>query len=316
MAATAGSLVRGERRRLRRQESRTARPVEVKQVLCIRGGKRRDWTVLPAFEEGGRRGVWVGIKQHWLRQVLGAGRGALLWRGAVANLVAECVTAFHSADDGQASSHADTEGVAVDASVHRGRKRILDSDDEADLSAPAGGDAAASSHAEQPAGGRRPNCKRAHGGRRVKRGEFLNRDVRGMHLTFTVLRGPRLFVPVDGPWLQLILEHLAGRSGEPKRGEDATSVDFRALLQKTDRARVVWRGGLASASSHGSWMVRYLHTDGRCRAWSSGLAVPRRALSGEIYTSTEAEHAASQVLQRARRTWDRLDVSSLPRYDV
>ena len=292
------------------------RPVEVKEVLCIRGGKRRDWTVLPAFDHGGRSGVSVGIKQHWLMQVLGAGRGKQLWCGAVGNLVADCCSAFISEDNVMASCQALTAGVNVDASVQRGRKRILDSDDEAEGCAPASGDAAASSHAGKPARDGHPNRRRSNRLRRVKRGEFLNRDVRGMQLTFTMLRGPTLFVPVDGPWLQLIIDHLVGRRGEAKRGEGAASVNLAALLQKSDRGRVGWRRGSAAASSHGRWIVRYVNTDGKSKETSADLAVPRRALSGEIYTSTEAERAAAQVLQRARRTWDRLDASSLPRYDI
>ena len=44
--------------------------------------------------------------------------------------------------------------------------------------------------------------------------------------------------------------------------------------------------------------------------------MPRRALSGEFYTEEEALEAATQVLHRARKTWNERDRSDLARFKV
>ena len=38
-----------------------------------------------------------------------------------------------------------------------------------------------------------------------------------MDVNFTVAAGPKVFVPVDGPWLPMIVEHLAGRMNEEQQ---------------------------------------------------------------------------------------------------
>ena len=137
-----------------------------------------------------------------------------------------------------------------------------------------------------------------------------------MDLTFTVAAGPKVFVPVDGPWLPMIVEHLVGRKGEEKQkqyGDD----NFGSLLQDIDKGRVSWRTTAGSASSQGGWLLRYYAASkGKHRSTVAKLHVPRHGLSGEILATADVESAAAQVLRRARLMWNRLDESEGPRYVI
>ena len=56
--------------------------------------------------------------------------------------------------------------------------------------------------------------------------------------------------------------------------------------------------------------------DGRPFMQRAGFQVPRMGLSGELYTATEALHAAKQVLHLVKRTWNVRDRSDMARFDV
>ena len=144
-------------------------------------------------------------RAHWLFACLGAG-GRKAWSAAITNFLSECVAASHSSDDpGKASSQGDPEDEGVETPEKRGRKRVLDSDDEAEVGAASGGS------------GLRAKTKPLSPCRPHRRAEFVHAEVRGMDLTFMVTAGPKVFVPVDGPWLPMIVKHLVGRTGEDKQ---------------------------------------------------------------------------------------------------
>ena len=50
--------------------------------------------------------------------------------------------------------------------------------------------------------------------RGIPRGEFVNAKLRGMSLCFTVVSGPRVCVPIDGPWVDDMIQDMWSRRGE------------------------------------------------------------------------------------------------------
>ena len=299
-----GGMVHKERRRLRKQPSLTLRPVEVAEMRCIRGGRGRDWVLLPCVDVSGRPCVQLTTGSQWLRHCLGVRRGRRRHvAGVVRGLMVECMNAFESShESGQC-------GAPGPAKAPPPRKRILDSDDEADLAPdgvePRGG--GKSGQARNP----RSQLPKA---RRSKRGEFVTLTVRGMKLTFTVLPGRRMHVPVEeGKSLQMIIEHIA--SCAPKEGVEE-SPDFAALLKDSERTFIGWRGAKHDSKFHGKWYFRYEGPDGCTRTLGAGFQVPRRSLSGEIYTALEALRAAEQVLLRVKKTWNEHDHSDRARFDL
>ena len=100
----------------------------------------------------------------------------------------------------------------------------------------------------------------------------MNREVRGMELTFTVLKKRKLLVPTDGPSLNLIVEHLGGRKGEARRKAEET-VMFVPDIEECDHGRVRWCR-CPSALSHGRFSVEYLDDSGKRRGTTAGLNVP------------------------------------------
>ena len=135
-----------------------------------------------------------------------------------------------------------------------------------------------------------------------------------MKLTFTVLPGRKMYVPVEGQWLQLILEHIARLT--PQGGGAQSNAAIAALLLKSDRPRIGWRAASCDSKYHGKWYMRCQAQDGTTHMQSAGFQVPRRALSGELYTASEALHAAKQVLHLVKRSWNEQDLSDLARFDV
>ena len=300
----ASSLVRGERRRLRRQPSLTLRPVEVAQRPCIRGCRRRDWTLLPCVDVRGRDCVQLTTGAPWLQHCLGVRRQRGPWRGVVRSLVVDCMNAFESSRE---SGPCDAAGEQSKPSQPPpGRKRILDSDDEAELP-PIGVE-------PRMGGGRRTKNPRTQQpkGRRSKHGEFVTVTVRGMQLTFTVLSGRKMYVPTEGHWLELMITHIANAAQQ-----DAVEPgpDFAALLHQSDRPHIGWRAARHGSQCHGNWYMRY-QGEASSHVERRGFQVPRRALSGEIYTESEALDGAKQVLHRVKKTWNERDTSDLARFDV
>ena len=113
----------------------------------------------------------------------------------------DCLNAFESCRE---SGHGDAAEEKNKASSQPppGRKQILDSDDEAELT-PQRLRATGRGRAQDKTS-RTPESK----GRRSKHGEFVNLEICGMKLTFTELHGRKMYVPVEGQSLQLILEHI------------------------------------------------------------------------------------------------------------
>ena len=134
-----------------------------------------------------------------------------------------------------------------------------------------------------------------------------------MKLTFTVLPGRKMYVPAQGRWLQLIIEHIANLA--PQHGVEP-SPDFAALLHKSDRPHIGWRSSRREATFHGNWYMRCQAQDGTTHVHRRGFQVPRRALSGELYTASEALHAAKQVLHLVKKSWNERDLSGRARFDV
>ena len=134
-----------------------------------------------------------------------------------------------------------------------------------------------------------------------------------MKLTFTVLRGRKMYVPVEGGWLQLIIEHIANLA--PQGGVES-GPDFAALLLKSERPRIGWRAARHDSKYHGNWYIRCQTQDGKTHVQRAGFQVPRRALTGEFYTASEVLRAAKQVLHLAKKSWNERGLSGLARFDV
>ena len=126
-----GGMLHGERRRLHRQPSLTVRPVELAHRRRIRGYRGRDWALLPCTELQGRDCVQLSVGSSWLQHCLGVRRQRGSWRGVVRSLMVDCLHAFESCRE---SGQCDATGEHSKASQPPpGRKRVLDSDDEAEL---------------------------------------------------------------------------------------------------------------------------------------------------------------------------------------
>ena len=50
--------------------------------------------------------------------------------------------------------------------------------------------------------------------RRPRRVEFVNRRVRGFDFCFTVMPGPRVLVPVEGPWVERMIVDVLPKATE------------------------------------------------------------------------------------------------------
>ena len=81
-----------------------------------------------------------------------------------------------------------------------------------------------------------------------------------------------------------------------------------------DVRRLIWRR--CSAHGSGSWAVRYVDSFGQMRVSTKGLQVPRMSLGGEAFSEEDAHAAALQVMKKAKREWNRLDLSDEDRFDV
>ena len=136
-------------------------------------------------------------------------------------------------------------------------------------------------------------------------------EIRGFVLTFTVLSGPKILVPLENSAIQKIVDDLLPRKGEAKA---SSQVDdgVKGNLTEEDSGRIQWR--CPSRGAPGFWTIRYLDANGERLSTCAGLRVPLLSLAGERLTSEEYVRAALQVLRRARREWDRLDQSDAARY--
>ena len=305
------------RRRLRRNASASDEPFEMSRLLCVRGAVRKSWMILPVETISGQECVSISCGSVWLMHVLCGKRRGNDYVAAVVNFVHECADIFASTRVSRLPAGMDqgsgcpagleplTDAASSQApAAKRGRDRILDSDDERDV--------AAGQVVPAPAAPRRRG--KGNGQRRVKRGEFINITIRGFQLMFTVKVGPKIMVPVECPGLQLIVNDLRPRAHEQRLRATASEDPIKKQMTELDRGRLIWRR--PTASSPGCWSVRYHNMLGQLRTFSKNLQVPRVSLDGERLSPEEELRAALQVMKKARREWNRLDLSTEDRFVV
>ena len=314
-----GRLRCAARRRLRRNVSKDGgRAVEVARVLAIRGGVRKTWMVLPMEQVAGRDCVSLSSTSGWIMHLLDGCRRSTQFQGALANFVRECAATFDAARTAQgssASSHAPLQDGADGAMPPlqdgadsgqaprraAGRGRFMDSDDEAEVKAAA---------VRVPLAKAKPvkQSKR-------RKGEFANLTVKEIPMTFTVTKGPRILLPADELTLERIVEHLMPRRGEPKQAaSQAGGGSVKPLVNALDKGRIWWRSSTWRAT--GAWTIRYKGAGGEVHKTCAGLRVPTESLSGDTLDPADYQKAIGQVLNKARREWNRLDCSEHTRYQV
>ena len=65
-----------------------------------------------------------------------------------------------------------------------------------------------------------------------------------MEFCYTIGVGPRVFIPINGPWVENMVQDLLSRRDEVRKREDeAVSQDGgpRPLLTDADKGRISWR---------------------------------------------------------------------------
>ena len=166
---------------------------------------------------------------------------------------------------------------------------------------------------EQAPPKKQPRRRRMRG---AKRGEFLTLEIRGKPVTYTVMTGPRIVVPVDGPWIQHLIADLLPRAGEEEKiGAQASSqICGKVLLEEMDVGRIFWRP--SSVGSDPGWTVVLVGEDGKKRFKRAGLSVPRCGLNGDMLSEEGFLNNARQVLARARKLWNAEDMSDRERFEL
>ena len=158
--------------------------------------------------------------------------------------------------------------------------------------------------------------KRARRKRGIPRGEFVNAKLRGMSFCFTVVSGPRVCVPIDGPWVENMIQDLMSRRDEEKQHKcEAASQGLgpKSLLTEADKGRVCWRS--RTSTTEAAWAICYTDKHGAQRFARGGLSVPSTSLTGEPIREDAFMDNARQVLVRARKEWNRADWSEADRFD-
>ena len=152
--------------------------------------------------------------------------------------------------------------------------------------------------------------------RGAKRGEFLTSEIRGKPVTYTVMTGPRIVVPVDGPWIQHLIADLMPRAGEEEKmvAQASSQPCGKVLLTDMDVGRIFWRP--SSVGSDPGWTVVLEGEDGKKRFKRAGLSVPRCGLNGDTLSDEGFLHNARQVLARARKLWNAEDMSGRDRFQL
>ena len=308
--------LRAKGRKMRRNASNPDEQVQIQQVHCIRGGARRDWLVLPSMTINGRQCVPVNPFTTWLHQVLngGCGRNAENpHHGAITNFFKECLQYFKECvrqescapKQGCEPSHAAGSGDAAGCGpsppgTKRGRQAVM-SDSDSD---------------EEKEEGSSGHMKRAVRKRTIPRGEFVNAKLRGMSFCFTVISGPRLCVPIDGPWVENMVQDLLSRRDEENQHKCEAASQGRGpkmLLTETDKGRIGWRS--RTSTTEAAWAICFTDKHGVEKWARAGLSVPSTALNGEPIMEEAFLNNARQVLIKARREWNRVDFSGADRFD-
>lgn len=305
------------RRRLRRNTSAALLPVETKSVVCIRGAVRKHWMVLPVHDIGGTTSCLISGRTRWLYQMLCGHNGPKVYRGAVRNFLEESLRIFRSTraepaegrglepsaqgsePTGQRAEQANPPAPPKPPPERKGRAAVMsDSDSE-------GGGAM-----EKPGGLAAKNVRVSGVRGKPRRGDWVTISIRGFALQLTVVRGPRLAIPVEGPWLQRVISDLHPRAHEASSQGEKASLG----LEETDRGRIRWRG--ESATNSASWVVTYSDGQGRMRDFRAGLTVKGHGVTGERLTLDAFRANAKRLLATARAHWNRLDCSGAERYDT
>jgi hypothetical protein len=333
--ALSSSLRLRAKRRLKRNVSDVPLPVEFGQVMCIKGGLRKHWLVVPIETVSGEICVPVASHSDWLHQLL-TGMCYKTLKCVVRDFVHDCFREFH------ATFNADKVGAS--SQVEAGRLCSQES---------SGGEAVASSQVEDSAASSqvvthlqkkkgkaaimsdsdessdtRHLAKNRPTRRPRRRGQFVNVTIRGFAFKFTVSNGPKLLVPVQGPWTQSMVSHLLLRAGATKplsmsssdvassQEQESKSPTFepRSLLTNLDKGRIRWRP--PSASQLAAWVIVYEGDSGKIRTFRTGLIVHAHTLSGSRVPPQEFKDNVAKVLARARDLWNEMDKSKRERYST
>ena len=186
------------RRQLRRNTTSPTIPVSVQMQKCIKGCKRKRWMVLNTLVFMERECVGIKSTQPWLHMMLAGTFHQSTFHNAISNFVHDCREALQkqaaasspaplAAASGQAPAPPLQDcGASHDNAAKVGRAAIIqrDDSDEDDL--------------VQPIVQRKRNYTRG----------WATVSVRNMYIECCSGRGRQLLVPVDGPSLDLILQHL------------------------------------------------------------------------------------------------------------
>ena len=295
--------------------SEVVEAVETKLVMCIKGGIRRDWMVLPVEDVQGRMCVRVNSLATWLQHMIGGLRYSKGLQAKIKEFVRECSDAYKvvlfpngvpaplelaSSQEGQGSQEeaASHEDVPVEK---KGRSAVMSESDES---------------SEQ--GGRPRPKKKARSGRHTSlTGEFVNVSIRGSDFTLTVARGPSILFPVHGPFVGRMVQDLFDQNTSMASSrEDTTSIqgwDCRELLSPADRGRTSWRPKSGGAAS---WSIAFNDREGKRRSCRTDLFVSTKGFSGEALSHEAFRSNAELVLLCARKTWNAKDCSDSTRYNA
>ena len=137
-----------------------------------------------------------------------------------------------------------------------------------------------------------------------------------MSFCFTAISGPRVCVPIDGPWVENMVQDLLSRRDEPANDKSEAVSQVRgpkSLLTEEDKGRICWRS--RTTTTEASWAICFTNKGGVEKYARAGLSVPSTALTGEPIMEEAFLNNASQVLIKARREWNRADFSGADRFD-
>ena len=111
--------------------------------------------------------------------------------------------------------------------------------------------------------------------RTTPRGEFINAKIRGMSFCFTVMAGPRVCVPIEGPWVENMVQDLLSRRDEKSKHKCLVVSQDRgpkSLLTEKDKGRIVWRSRTTTTSA--AWAICVTNKRGVEKWARAGLSVP------------------------------------------
>lgn len=306
-------------RKMRRNASHPDEAVQIQQVTCIRGGARKDWLVLPLMTINGRQCAAFNPHKTWLHQLLNGGCGhradpSSPHVGAITNFFKECLQKFKESSrqngceprQGCEPSHAAGSGDAAGCGASpqgkkRGRQAVMSDND--------------SDEENEQDSGHMKRTKAAPRKRMTPRGEFVNAKIRGMSFCFTVMAGPRVCVPIEGPWLENMIQDLLSRRDEKSKYKCEAVSQVRgpkSLLTEKDKGRIAWKSQTTTTAA--AWAIRFINKHGVEKWARAGLSVPSTSLTGEKIDEDAFLENARQVLIKARKEWDRADHSGADRF--